>query len=266
MPHKAKYYEYVIFTPEVIREAYGRFVERLPEEQKPIWVEDYSIGTGLERRDYDTQDEFFAEYRRGFIEADFSINHRGSSFKVKAQPYQSYIVGIPMPGTQIDINHTSAANIEYVFEVFERNREKYTLPQKPPKIFIGHGRSSQWRDLKDHLQDLHGYEVIAYEVGARAGMSIQEVLKEMLTSSSFALLVLTGEDLDAEGRFHARENVIHELGLFQGKLGFRRAIALLEEGVQEFSNIHGLNQLRFSKGNIKETFGDVLATIRREFG
>jgi predicted nucleotide-binding protein len=81
----------------------------------------------------------------------------------------------------------------------------------------------QWRDLKDHLQDLHGYEVIAYEVGVRAGLSIKEILEEMLTKSSFALLVLTGEDLDAEGRFHARENVIHELGLFQGGLGFRKA-------------------------------------------
>jgi hypothetical protein len=141
MPHKAKYYQYIVFPPEVIREAYGRFVERLPEEQKTIWIEYYSIGTGLEHRDYDTQDEFFAEYRRGFVEADFSINHRGSSFKVQAQPYQSYIVGIPTPGTRIDINHTSAANIEYVFEVFEKNREKYTLPQRP-KIFIGHGRSS----------------------------------------------------------------------------------------------------------------------------
>jgi hypothetical protein len=40
---------------------------------------------------------------------------------------------------------------------------------------------------------------------------------------------------------------------------------LLEEEVVEFSNIHGLNQIRFHKGNIRETFGEVLATIRREF-
>lgn len=41
---------------------------------------------------------------------------------------------------------------------------------------------------------------------------------------------------------------------------------LLEEGTQEFSNIQGIQQIRYSKGNIRETFGDVLATIRREFG
>ncbi len=87
----------------------------------------------------------------------------------------------------------------------------------------------------------------------------------MLDESSFALLVLTGEDIHTNGELHARENVIHELGLFQGRLGFTRAIVLLEEGVKEFSNILGINQLRFTKGRIKETFGDVLATIRREF-
>ena len=59
--------------------------------------------------------------------------------------------------------------------------------------------------------------------------------------------------------------MIHEAGLFQGKLGFARAIVLLEQDCNEFSNIAGLQQIRFAKGNIKEAFGEVLATIRREF-
>jgi predicted nucleotide-binding protein len=87
----------------------------------------------------------------------------------------------------------------------------------------------------------------------------------MLSKSSFAILVLTGEDETSDGKFFARQNVIHETGLFQGRLGFRKAIALLEDGTEEFSNIHGIEQIRFSKGNIKETFGEVLATIKREF-
>ena len=69
-----------------------------------------------------------------------------------------------------------------------------------------------------------------------------------------------------DGTLRARQNVVHEAGLFQGKLGFSRAIILLEEGTEEFSNIHGLHQIRFGKGNIKESFGDVLAVLKREIG
>jgi hypothetical protein len=131
-----------------------------------------------------------------------------------------------------------------------------------PKIFIGHGRNNQWRDLKDHLHDIHKYEIEAYEIGPRAGLSVKEVLEKMLNRSNFALIVLTGEDEFTDGTIHARENVIHEIGLFQGRIGFEKAIVLLEDGVKEFSNILGINQIRFSKNNIRETFGDVLGVIK----
>jgi predicted nucleotide-binding protein len=86
----------------------------------------------------------------------------------------------------------------------------------------------------------------------------------MLDESSFALLVMTGEDEMKDGKVLARQNVIHEAGLFQGWLGFNRAIVLLEDGTEEFSNIHGLQQIRFSKGRIAETYGEVLAVLKRE--
>ena len=78
-----------------------------------------------------------------------------------------------------------------------------------------------------------------------------------------AFLVMTGEDQTDSGELHPRLNVVHEVGLFQGRLGFHRAIVLLEEGTSEFSNIHGIEQIRFK--NIREVFGDVVATISREF-
>jgi predicted nucleotide-binding protein len=57
---------------------------------------------------------------------------------------------------------------------------------------------------------------------------------------------------------------VHEAGLFQGRLGFERAIVLLEEGCEEFSNIHGLNQLRFPKGNVRAVFEQARAVLERE--
>ena len=79
----------------------------------------------------------------------------------------------------------------------------------------------------------------------------------MLNESSFAYLILTGEDIDKDDLLHARENVIHEAGLFQGRLGFSRSIICKEDGVEEFSNIRGIDQVRFSKGGIKEIYGEI---------
>ena len=63
---------------------------------------------------------------------------------------------------------------------------------------------------------------------------------------------------------HARESVIHEIGLFQGKLGARRAIIVVEEGCAEFSNIKGLTQINFPIGNISAAFEQIRRVLERE--
>ncbi len=97
-----------------------------------------------------------------------------------------------------------------------------------------------------------------------AGVSTLERLEELLDQSCFALLIMTAEDEHADGSKHARENVIHEVGLFQGRLGMRKAIVLLEEGCSEFSNVSGLGQIRFRKGNILECSEEIRKVLERE--
>jgi predicted nucleotide-binding protein len=70
-----------------------------------------------------------------------------------------------------------------------------------------------------------------------AGKAVTERLSEMLTNASLAFLILTAEDEQVSGKIQARMNVIHEVGLFQGKIGFKKAIILIEEGCEDFSNI-----------------------------
>jgi predicted nucleotide-binding protein len=210
---------------------------------------------------YDTIDEFLADFRKYRGHAYISIY--GSGFDLS--------VSYTRRNTTVSMKAPTRVDIEAVFEVFEKHANASKLPPAPspppamPIVFIGHGRSQTWRDLKDHLQDKHGVRIEAYETGARAGHSIRDILEEMVASSSFAILVLTGEDEQSDGAIRARQNVVHEVGLFQGRLGFARAIMLLEEGVEEFSNVQGVQYIRFSRGNIKETFGEVLATLHREF-
>ena len=83
-----------------------------------------------------------------------------------------------------------------------------------------------------------------------AGITTTARLKEMLDDAAIAFLIMTGEDEMLDGGVQARMNVIHEAGLFQGRLGFNKAVVLLEEGCKEFSNIYGLGQIRFPKENI----------------
>jgi predicted nucleotide-binding protein len=86
----------------------------------------------------------------------------------------------------------------------------------------------------------------------------------MLDAAAIAFLVMTAEDEQADGTVRARENVVHEAGLFQGRLGFTRAIIVLEEGCEEFTNIQGLGQIRFSKGRIASAFEEVRKVLERE--
>jgi predicted nucleotide-binding protein len=131
-------------------------------------------------------------------------------------------------------------------------------------VVIGHGRSLVWRELKDFIENRLHLRVDEFNSVSVAGMPTIGRLTEMLDGAAFAFLVLTAEDEQADGKMRARENVVHEVGLFQGRLGFRRAIVLLESDCEEFSNIHGLGQIRFPKGNISAKFEDIRAVLERE--
>jgi len=137
------------------------------------------------------------------------------------------------------------------------------LKNLPDRIFIGHGRSEAWKALKDLLVDRLGLKVDEFDRESAAGLTITERLDQMLNHATFAFLVMTGEDERKDGTQHARENVIHELGLFQGRLGFPRAIILLEEGCQQFSNIHGLVHIRFPQNKIMDASERIRGVLER---
>jgi predicted nucleotide-binding protein len=131
-------------------------------------------------------------------------------------------------------------------------------------VFIGHGRSSVWRDLKDFIQDRLRLPWDEFNRVPVAGITNIARLSEMLDSAACAFVIMTAEDELADGTTQARMNVIHEVGLFQGRLGFTKAIVLIEEGCEEFSNIQGLGQIRFPKGNIAAKFEDIRQVLERE--
>lgn len=254
------------FNAEVLREAIALIQEKSPTNDKDPFNMKLQIDHDDAKWDYDALEEFLADFRAS-KGGGILLMFKGE-FELLVCFYKRYV--------SVSVKAPDRSTIENIFDVFERNADKCKLeplpepiqpfqPQNEPVVFIGHGQSNCWRDLKDHLQDKHDIKIEAYETGARAGHSIRDILDDMIKKSSFALLVLTGEDEQASGESRARQNVIHEAGLFQGRLGFSRAILLLEKDVENFSNVQGVQYIEFSKNNIKEVFGEVLATLRREF-
>ncbi|TFZ54924.1 hypothetical protein E4V01_24300 [Methylorubrum sp. Q1] len=131
-------------------------------------------------------------------------------------------------------------------------------------VFIGHGRAPAWRVLKDFVKDRLGLPYDEFNRVPVAGITNIARLSEMLEAAAVALIILTAEDEQADGKLQARMNVIHEVGLFQGRLGFTKAIVVLEEGCEEFSNIQGLGQIRFPRGNIAAAFEEIRLVLERE--
>ena len=132
------------------------------------------------------------------------------------------------------------------------------------KIFIGHGYSPDWRELKEFLQERMHLTVDEFNSVPTAGVPTASRLEELLDDAAFAFLILTAEDEQPDGTLRPRENVVHEAGLFQGRLGFKKAILLLEETCEKFSNAVGLGHIPFPSGNIKATFEQVREVLERE--
>lgn len=132
------------------------------------------------------------------------------------------------------------------------------------KIFIGHGHSPIWRELRDFLEKTLKRPYEEFNRIPQAGNITSIRLKEMLESCCMAFLIMTGEDEHTDGTLHARENVIHEIGLFQAQLGYEKAIILLEKGCEVFSNIQGITYIPFPKENIRAAFEDIREVLKRE--
>ena len=185
----------------------------------------------------------------------------------KNSPFLDYFSPILLQPQIRDIHSELEKRIVHVRRMVESLE---VLPQttktqlQGKRIFIGHGRSPLWRELKDFLADRLGLPWDEFNREPVAGVATSERLERMMSEAAFAFLIMTAEEEHADLKVHARPNVIHEVGLFQGRLGMRRAIVLLEEGCSEFSNINGLSQIRFPHGDISARFEEIRRVLERE--
>lgn len=243
------------FSVDTVRAAIQAVREVIAETEDEVIHQSLKVNLPDGQWRFDDENEFYAAVPHG----------TGYGFIIDARAVRIQVTQFRRSAV-VDVRAPTRAYVQRIFSPFDSKQGAEAVPADAPVVFIGHGRSPAWKDLRDHLRDQHDYRVECYESGARAGHSIRDILESMADKSSFAVLVMTGEDVQESGTVRARQNVIHEAGLFQGRLGFSRAIILLEEGVEQFSNVQGVQYIPFAKERIREAYGDVLATLRREFG
>jgi len=133
------------------------------------------------------------------------------------------------------------------------------------KLFVGHGRNPAWSRVESHLEKDLGLKVEVFETTSRTSQHIVDILRGFLDECDAAVIVMTAEDKTVEGTIRARQNVIHEVGLFQGRHGFNRVILFQQEDTEDFSNIAGLQVVRFNK-IVEEGFYELDRAIRKILG
>jgi predicted nucleotide-binding protein len=131
-------------------------------------------------------------------------------------------------------------------------------------VFVGHGHGTLYLVVVDFLRTRLGLSVDTFESEPTGGLHNIKRSEDLLDRAGFAVIVATGDDVTADGQMQARLNVIHELGLFQGRLGFQNVALMRQEGTREFSNLSGYQELRFNGEEIRGKFEELRGMLRRE--
>ncbi|MEO5690100.1 MAG: nucleotide-binding protein [Burkholderiaceae bacterium] len=160
--------------------------------------------------------------------------------------------GIPTPPQYSSgMVQTLARDITQVLEIRANSElEQPKSDTSPRRVFITHGNTDEWRRVQAVVEKDLGLRSIELAQEVNAGQTIIEKLFANADKCDSAVVVWTGDDRDEKGTPMARENVMHEIGFFQGKYGRGRVILLHEDGVNVPTNLSGLVYSPFPKGGI----------------
>jgi hypothetical protein len=157
-----------------------------------------------------------------------------------------------------------ARDIDQIFEI--RSNSELAMPANAgaPKhrVFVSHGRAPAWREVQAYIEKDLGLQTVELAQEPNQGRTVLTKLSEVSDQFDSAVIVMTADDLDASGQARARENVIHEIGFFQGKYGLARICLLHEEGTSIPSNIHGLVYAPFPHDLVSTSFGLLTRELR----
>ena len=156
-------------------------------------------------------------------------------------------------------------DLDQVFEI--RANSELSQPARQSatehrRVFISHGRSTDWREVQAYIEKDIGLATLELEQEPSAGRTIIEKLENNASHCDAAVIVMTGDDIDADGQARARENVMHEIGFFQAKYGRSRVCLLHEEAVSIPTNLSGVVFVPFPTRNVGASFGVLIRELK----
>jgi len=177
---------------------------------------------------------------------------------IKTEPEATMVA--PDPGQPAPVHFSRAQaerlirDIDQIFEIRANSQLEQPKQEAARRVFITHGRSNDWRVVQPFIERDVGLQTIELAQEANLGRTIIEKLIDNAARCTSAVIVMTGDDVANEDEGRVRENVMHEIGFFQGHYGRNFVILLHEDGVNIPTNLAGVAYVPFPKGNIEAAF------------
>jgi len=159
-----------------------------------------------------------------------------------------------------------ARHVEQLIEIRANSELAAPAAAALRKVFISHGRAKDWYSVQAFIERELKIPTLELAQEPNKGLTVLAKLADAAEQSDSAVIVMTGDDKEESGEVRARENVMHEIGYFQGKYGLARVMLLHEEGVNIPSNIQGLVYIPFPKGYIDAVHGALMRELRVLYG
>ena len=150
-------------------------------------------------------------------------------------------------------------DIDQIFEIRANSELGAPQAEKNRRAFISHGSSRDWLQVQPFIERDVGVATLELAQEPNMGRTIIEKLIDNAAKCDSAVIVMTGDDM-ASDQARVRENVMHEIGYFQGAFGRSSVVLLHEEGVNIPTNLSGVAYVPFPKGTIESSFH----VLRRE--
>lgn len=145
-------------------------------------------------------------------------------------------------------------DIDQIFEIRANSELEQPKQEGFRRVFITHGRSDDWRAVQAFIEKDVQLRTIELAQEPNLGRTIIEKLVDSAALCDSAVIVMTGDNVANEDESRVRENVMHEIGFFQGRYGRTGVILMHEDGVNIPANLSGVAYIPFPKGSIEAGF------------